>query len=505
MKKVFMPLILLSILIHSMSFTQEPTSALPGGELFAPGDAFATQDQTILDAQLYMPETFSPTDIIPPSRERESMLDYTSTEKKQQPIFWGGLAFAGQYGQFDKLPFADIYVSPYFQWWKFFFMYEAPLRFDWNGSFVSKMWNSSAALISKIEADIYYAKTNHTFRHVQASIYRGEDLFLGHGRFFYDYNPNLYSPYEPFKTFKLSLDTSYFGLNYIIANIAQPDLMSAEIFIRPFAGVKRESFAIAKDIKIYGVYGVDLDPFQSYSPDLYEFSPNDLSPKFCMFEFGIDFPFYKSDSFDMNIFVDYAFFVEASNDYFTIESGSGISMGVVMDFFQKIPLRFEISPATGYWEPRWVNVFYYVDRPYVDDTNKYTTITPDLTYFTGSIGFNWIEKSIFAQAEVYGDFTLENLWVTLSFTVGNIFTERLSFSAYWTIRDFTDAQYYDELFDPKNNVVDLRLKYHMMPNMYWGLTIKFSGRVAESYDDDDEAIIDTTSFILLGVDFAFRF
>ncbi len=502
---MFMSLILLSILLQSMSFSQEPTSAIPGGELLAPGEAFTRQDQTILDAQLYMPETFSPTDVIPPGRDRESMLDYTDTEQKTQPIFWGGLALGGKYGQFDKLPYTDIYLSPYLQIWKLFLMYEAPLRFDWNGAFVSRMWNSEAALVSKIEADFYYAKTNHIFRHVQASVYQGEDLFLGHGRFFYDYNPNMYSPYEPFKTFKFSLDASYIGLDYILANIAQPDLMSAEVFIRPLAWIKNPKYAFYKDFKIYGVYGVDLDPFQGFSTDLYEFATSgSTSLAFCMFEVGMDLPIYKTpnDIFAVSIFGDYT--------YFLMDSSSGISGGFIMDFFEKMPIRFEVSQALGYWEPRWVNVFYYVDRPFViDDTatrvNKYMTITPDLTYFTGAIGFNWVEKAIFAQAEVYGDFSGENLWITLSFTMGNVIIDKLSFSAYWTVRNFKDIQYYDEMYNPEDNVVDLRLKYHMMPNMYWGLIMKFTGRVAESFDDDDNPIIETTPFTFLGLDFAFRF
>jgi len=460
------------------------------------------------DAQLYMPQIFSPTEVLPPDRNRETLLGQTNAIVLPPSIFSMGFTFAAQYGQFDKLPYTDIYLSPYMNIGPVFIAYEVPLRFDWNGAFITRMWVSTPAILSKIEMDLYYSKTNHVFKDIQASIYKGEQLYQGHGRFFYDYNPNLYAPYEPFKTFKLSLDVSYFGINYILANIAQPDLMSAEIFIKPLQGLKNSKYEVYKDFKIYAIYGVDLDPFQSYSPALYEFAPNNNSPVFSMFEAGINIPLFatKNNVFKMMAYGDYAQIIGAKNDEFTIKEGIGISGGLIMTFIDKLPIKFEISKAFNYWQPRWVNIFYNIDRPFVNQDgilreNKFMTITPNLTYFTASIGFKIPEKSLFFQLELYGDFSKQDLWITASFTLGNIIIKQLSLSAQLTLRNLYN---FSSFTDPNSSIIDVNLKYHMLPNMYWGLLIKINGRIGSTFVDDIHTI-DTAPFIFLGVDYSFRY
>ena len=460
------------------------------------------------DAQLYLPRTLAPTDILPPARDRESLLSQTNAVVRPPSIFSAGFTFSAQYGQFDKLPYTDIYLSPYMKIGPFFIAYEVPLRFDWTSAFITRMWISNAALVSKVEMDLYYSKTNHVFKNIQATVYKGEQLYQGHGRFFYDYNPNLYAPYEPFKTFKFGLDVSYFGFNYILANIAQPDLMSAEIFIKPLQGLKNPKFEVYKDLKIYAIYGIDLDPFQSYSPALYEFAPNNNSPVFSMFEAGIDIPLFatKNNLFKMMVYGDYAQIIGAENGGFTIKEGSGISGGLIMTFINKIPIKFEISKAFNYWQPRWVNIFYYVDRPYINEggtirENKFMTITPDLTYFTTSIGFEIPEKSILFQLELYGDFSNQDLWITASFTLGNILLEQLSLSFQFTLRNLYN---FTSFTDPNSSIIDINLKYHMLPNMYWGLLLKMNGRIGSTFVDDVHTI-DTAPFIFLGIDYSFRY
>ena len=460
------------------------------------------------DAQLYMPQIFTPTDILPPVRERESLLSQTNAVVRPPSIFSAGFTFSAQYGQFDKLPYTDIYLSPYMKIGPFFIAYEVPLRFDWNGAFITRMWISNAALVSKVEMDLYYAKTNHVFKDIQASIYKGEVLYQGHGRFFYDYNPNLYAPYEPFKTFKLSLDVSYIGINYIIANIAQPDLMSAEVFIKPLQGLKNPRLEVYKDLKIYALYGMDLDPFQSYSPVLYEFAPNDNSPVFSMFEAGIDIPLVatKKNIFKMMVYGDYAQIIGAEKDQFTIKEGYGISGGLLMTFIDKIPIKFEVSQAFNHWQPRWVNMFYYLDRPYINQDgilreNKFMTITPNLTYFTASIGFEIPDKAFLFQLELYGDFSKQDLWITASFTLGNIVLKQLSLSAQLTLRNLYN---FTSFTDPNSSIIDINLKYHMLPNMYWGLLIKINGRIGSTFVEDVHTI-NTAPFIFLGIDYSFRY
>ena len=514
LNKKIITYILCSLCYLSVSYIHTQTSSTPtpiiGDPIieFGAGYIPPTDPPINPDAQLYLPRTLEPTEVLPPARDRETLLSQTNAVIRPPSIFSAGFTFAAQYGQFDKLPYTDIYLSPYMKIGPLFVAYEVPLRFDWNKAFITRMWRSNAALISKIEIDLYYSKTNHIFKNIQASIYKGEQLYQGHGRFFYDYNPNLYAPYEPFKTFKLNLDISYFGINYIIANIAQPDLMSAEIFIKPLQGLKNPKFTVFKDLKIYALYGMDLDPFQSYSPALYEFAPNNNSPIFSMFEAGIDIPLFstKNNLFKMMIYGDYAQIIGAETEEFTIKEGYGISGGIIMTFVDKVPIKFEISKAFNHWQPRWVNMFYYLDRPYINQDgilreNKFMTITPDLTYFTTSIGFEIPEKAIFLQLEFYGDFSNQDLWITASFTLGNVILKQLSLSVQFTLRSLYT---FTSFIDPNFSIIDINLKYHMLPNMYWGLLIKMNGRIGSTFVDNIHTI-NTTPFIFLGIDYSFRY
>lgn len=507
-------LLFIIVFIISFSYAQDaPPSPIIGDELIPTGEAYVPPAGPPLnpDAQLYLPETFSPTDILPPPRARETIAEQTNAVVKPPPIFSAGFTLGAQYGQFDKLPYTDIYLSPYMRIAMFYISYDIPLRFDWNSAFVTRMWSSSAALVSKMEMDLYYAKTNHTFQNIQLSVYEGEELFQGHGRFFYDYNPNLYNPYEPFKTLKFNLDASYIGLNYFLANIAQPDLMGGEIYIRPLAWLKSPQSQYYSNLKIYALYGVDLDPFQGFSEVLYKFSPNPNSPSFSMLEIGIDIPIYQTPKklFALDLYGDYAHIFGAQKDSFTIQEGSGISGGVLMTFIENISLRFEMSKALGHWQPRWVNEFYYVDRPYINQggivrQNKFMTVTPDLTYFTANIGYADPKKGLFAQMELYGDLSHQDLWFTISFTMANILIKKLSFSFNWTMRDLYNIST-NGFFSPQNTIIEMNLKYHMMPNMYWGILVKINGRLSDTFDESDQHTITSTSFMFLGMDFSFRY
>jgi len=512
LQKKFFYFFLTYFLICPIYSQDAPVSEIPGGQILEPGQVYSPKDQPSLntDAQLYMPETFKETTIYPPSREREPIPTKTKTYKKPS-IFQAGFQIGAQYGQFETLPYTDIYFSPYMKIDRFLFMFETPLRFDWNSAFITRMWTSKAAIISKIELQMHYDFTNSIVQYFQFNITRTQNIIQGHGRFFYDYNPNLFGPYETFKSLSVKFDMNYIGFNYLLANIAQPDLMSAEFYIRPLAWIKNPKYQYFKDFKLYGVYGIDLDPFQSYSPGLYLFSPNLDSPSLSMIEFGLDFPIVSIKKvFDLMIYGDYSTILANSKSNLKIPGGYGISGGFLMTFIKKLPIRFEISKAFGTWTPRWVNIFYFVDRPYYNNgafirPNKILTTTPNLLYYTSSIGFEWIEKGIFFNTEVYGDFSLNNMWLTLSLTIGEELLKKLSLSVYWTIRNINNTGL---AYIPQNTILEIRAKYHMLPNMTWGVLWKQSGIVGSTFQEIngvDNPTIATKPFQFLGVDFAFRY
>ncbi|MGL4367470.1 MAG: hypothetical protein ACRCTQ_04225 [Brevinemataceae bacterium] len=496
-------------------FAQTDPSLQAGPQFINAEDNFQTPVFTneSPDAQLYMPENFSPTDIIPPSREREDLKSFATPVARKPPVFWGGFHIGAQYGQYEALPYADIYFSPYVKLGPFVFMYEIPLRFDWQGGFVKSLWTTQAALVSKIEASLYYSKTNSFFKCINISITPSQNNIQGHGRFLYDLNPNLYGPYETYKSLLTRLDLSYAGINYFIANIAQPTLMSAEIYLRPLAGLSNPKFEYFKQMKLYFVYGLDFSPFQSFSPGLYQFGSDPDSPMFSMLEAGLDLPILRvKNIFDMMLFADFAFIPAASNLQFTIPTGSGISGGVLFTFIKKIPIKIEFSQALGFWQPRWMNIFYYIDMPFVNQDgitlpNKIMTTVPNLTYFNFNMGFECKEKDIYLGIEFFGSTDLsQQLWMTISFSLGQKLLKLFSLSAYWTVRALNKTGI---SFTPQNTVLEIRANYHMLPNMTWGILWKRSGQLGNIINIDqagnESAGIGAKPFQFLGMDFAYRF
>ena len=462
-----------------------------------------------LDIEEKLPKVFPPTDPSPRTRDRETLADQTNSVVQEKTVYRAGFTLGAQYGQFDKFPYTDIYLSPYMQLGPFFLMYEIPLRFDWNSSFVTQLWTSAPAALAKIEMDLYYAKANHVFRYIKTTITDPTALSMGHGRFLYDYNPNLLAPYETTKSLNFGLDVSYVGFNFILANIGKPDMMAAELYLRPFARLKNPKFQAYQDFKIYLVFGTDLDPYQNFSEELYKYNPNPNAPKFSMYEVGLDFPVYKTmnNVFELELYGDYSQILASSQGGLSIKSGSGVAGGIIFNFLQKIPIRVEIAQAFGSWQPHMVDSFYDTEKTYYKEgtseiSNKFMNIIPDLTYYTVAMGFQLPEKAFFVNIELYGDVLANDLGLTVSLSLGNILLKQLSFSVAFTMKNLTQENFFTL---PNTIMIDLNLKYHMLPNMYWGILFKMNDRIGNTEDLAGTPIVGTKPFIFLGMDYSFRY
>lgn len=496
-------------------YAQGNATFLPGDNIIQQGDALRPQESSVPDAQLYLPETFEQTEILPPLR-RPADIPVPLVPKKTS-IFRAGFNIGAQYGQFDTLPYSDIFFSPYMQIAWFYISYDIPLRFDWTSAFVTALWTPKAALVSKITFDFQYAgtKTNAIFKRIGISVATNQSISIGHGRFFYDYHPNLFGPYEVFKTLSFQIDTKYIGFNYLLANIAQPDLMALELYIKPLSGVKNLQAQFLKDLKLYFIYGTDLDPFQSFSPGLYLFSPSSNPFPLNIIETGLEFPLaQKKNVFDFMIYVDYAHIFGGSspiNADFTIPAGSGLSGGFLMTFGKIVPIRFEVSQAFGSWQPRWVNEFYYIDRPNINQNGsirlpKVQTTVPNLTYYNASLGIQVLKQNVFINLEIYGDFKLNDMWFKASLDMGQELLKFFTVGISWTVRNIIKEGLG---YSPNNTVLEISARYHMLPNMTWELLWKQSGMMesvfAETTSGNLVHTIDAKQFIFIGANFSYRY
>ena len=496
-------------------YAQGNATFLPGDNIIQQGDALRPQESSVPDAQLYLPETFEQTDILPPLR-RPADIPVPPSPKKPS-IIRAGFNIGAQYGQFDTLPYSDIFFSPYMQIAWFYMSYDIPLRFDWTSAFVTALWTTKAALVSKITFDFQYSstKTNTFFQRIGISVVTNQSISIGHGRFFYDYHPNLFGPYEVFKTLSFQMDTKYIGFNYLLANIAQPDLMAIELYTKPLSGIKNPRAQFLKDLKLYFVYGTDLDPFQSFSPGLYLFSPSSNPFPLNMIEAGVEFPLaQKKNIFDFMIYVDYAHIFGGSSSInvdFTIPSGSGLTGGFLMMFGQIVPIRFEVSQAFGSWQPRWVNEFYYIDRPNINQDGvirlpKVQTTIPNLTYYNASLGVQLLKQNVFINLEIYGDFKLNDMWFKASLDMGQELLKFFTVGISWTVRNILKQGLG---YSPNNTVLEISARYHMLPNMTWELLWKQSGMMESVFTETTSGnlvhTIDAKQFIFIGANFSYRY
>ncbi|MGL4562533.1 MAG: hypothetical protein ACRCVW_01580 [Brevinema sp.] len=458
--------------------------------------------------------TFDPIPSLPSgNRQTQSLESFTNTTKtRKKRRYYAGFKFGGQYGQFETIPYSDVIFTPYMQLGPLFLGYEVPLRFNWRTSFISSLWTSPAAAISKIEMSLYFSKTNSIFKYIQAEITTKQQIYQGHGRFFYNYNANQYGPYEPSKSFVFGLDTSYFGINYSLANIASPTLMAGEIFFRPIAGIKNKQYSFYKNFKLYAVLGVDLSAFHGHHIQLYDYASADNqknSPTFSMIEAGMDIPLFEvSNKFNLLLYADYSYIFEDSKNNLVIPSASGISYGLLMKIYQIFPIRFEMSHAFGNWQPRWVDKFYNIDRVYLANQNcfkpnKVLSTIPDLIYYNASFGIEWIKKAVFINLEVFGDTGMNDFGVTMSLSLGKELLKLFSADIAFTIRGLTEGA--GLIINQNTFVFELDLKYHMLPNMYWGMQWQYSGLIGNVFRGPNTVKLDTKPFHFIGLNFSFQY
>ncbi|MGL4394827.1 MAG: hypothetical protein ACRCS8_06355 [Brevinema sp.] len=497
---------LLLVMLLSMSplSSQENTELPLGGSAFDNIDRSRPSDREGYDPIPSMPEN---------SRDRQELSSFTNkTTIKQRSPYYAGFQFGAAYGQFETSPYTDIIITPYMQIGPFFLGYEVPLRFDWYQSFITSVWDSPEAAISKIKMNLYYEQTNSFFRFIQAEISEKQNIYQGHGRFFHDYNANQYSPYEVVKSFNFALDLSYVTLNYTLANIASPSLMGTEVAIRPLAWINNEKYAFYRNFRIYGVWGLDLSSYHGYYIGLYNFAEADNrknSPKTSMIELGAEIPIFEvKDKFNLTAYGDYAKISADSKNKLIVNAGSGVSYGLIMTIMDLMPIRFEMSHAQGHWAPRWVNKFYNIDRVYIDDgisfkANKALSITPNLIYYNTSIGIDW-KTRVFFNAEVFGDTAMNDLWLTLSLKLGKELLRFFTMDLAVSMRGLVNGR--STIINHNNFIMELDFKYHMLPNMYWGLQWKYSAIVGDVHDGSAfTSTLGTKPFHTLGLNFSFQF
>ncbi|MGL5721359.1 MAG: hypothetical protein ACRCY4_03040 [Brevinema sp.] len=413
----------------------------------------------------------------PPSRNRELLPSFgVPTARPQAPV-WFGIDIGAYYGQYTALPYADLFFTPYLRLWNLTFAYDLTMRFDFNSSFVTKTWTDPEALISRISMRMTWINPNEQslFQSISLNISTNNNITLGHGRLFYNYDPSPFSPTETLKTASFSMDASYVGMNAYIANIARPDLFGAEMFFRPLYGVKNPRIDYIKDLRLYIAYAGDFDPTQGIYNGFYDFTPSENPNALHSMEVGIEIPLAsKRDIFLLTGYTDISFNVGAAR-------GLGIAAGLIFNFIKIFPIRVEYAQGIDQWSPHFADIFYTLDRVRVDTNSvlipsKVETLSQNIGWYTVSLGIEHPSKAIFINFEIAGDAAANDLQLLISLVLGQQFLKIFSLDVTFAVRNLLQTNPFDV---PRDMALSITARYHMMPNMTWELLWRIRGIYAE--------------------------
>ena len=443
----------------------------------------------------------------PPSRNRVLLPAFgIPTARRQAPV-WLGIDIGAYYGQYSALPYADLFFTPYLRLWNLTIAYDLTMRFDFSSALVTRTWTDPEALVSRISMRMTWINPNQQslFQSVSLNISTNNNITLGHGRMFYNYDPSPFSPTETLKTASFSMDASYVGMNAYMANIARPDLFGAEIFFRPLFGVKNPRIDYIKDLRVYATYAADFDPTQGLYNGFYDFTPSANPNAFHSVEAGIEIPLAtKKDIFTLTGYGDVSFNVGAAR-------GFGGAAGLIFTFVKILPIRFEYAQGADTWSPHFADIFYTLDRVRIDTNgvlspSKVEGLEKNIGWYTIALGIENPSKGVFLNFELAGDAGTSDLQILVNLVLGQQLLKVFSLDMTFAVRNLLQTtNTFDILRDMTFSVT---ARYHMLPNMTWEILWRIRGIAAEQviYVNGIPSLtagIDAYQF--LGLGFSYRY
>ena len=186
---------------------------------------------------------------------------------------------------------------------------------------------------------------------------------VGHGMLVRDFNNNLFYPYILQRGLLFDFDAGavnfpYVGVESIVNDVLDWDVLGARLFVRPLAGISSPLFS---QFELGGTVVADLDPQQEYTTrDVGPPEDNPSSNTVTTFGFDAGLPLIQTEDMEFMTYVDWG-----------IISGRGQGISAGADFrYSWIRLLAELRFLGKEFAPHYFDSFYWVERP-----NKYDSLT----------------------------------------------------------------------------------------------------------------------------------
>ncbi len=357
-------------------------------------------------------------------------------------------------------------------------------------------WDEDASLVQNLRgvAGLYlpifrYVRYGHKGDNLYGRIGMLDEYTLGTGVFMDRYANTMLLPQKRISGLVVDLDGRlfnfpYVGLETVIGNLAETDVLGARLFSRPFAFV---DFPVVRSIQVGASYITDRNPaaLDAYMDTQFTEDPEAVS----MFGADMLVPLLPFALFSLDLFADAAFQAHPANEDLSRAFRTGIRGKIIELANYTLDLTI---PSNGY-KP------YYFDKRYdLNRLDKYTAdgLDSDDQYFLrGSAGFDLFDENlvvdILLQGEVANGFKkVENPSMTAYLKVGEDLMPFFFFDAYYT-KHFTGEvesldMFIDGILEPGiNSTIEVK------GNMRYKLFLTTIG-ISITYDEVGERTVRTS-------------
>jgi hypothetical protein len=222
----------------------------------------------------------------------------------------------------------------------------------------SDTWTTFSDWLYKVQ----YVEYAHKGDSIYGRIGEFDSYYMGYGMLMKDFNNNLFYPYILQRGLLFDFDADavdfpYLGVESIVNDVLDWDVLGARLFVRPLAVM---SAPLISQLELGGAVVADLDPQQEYtSQDTRPPKDNPASDTVTTFGIDVGLPIIQSEDMDLVTYVDWGIIVSR---------GNGISAGA--DFrYTWIRLLVELRYLGKEFVPHYFDPFYWVERP-----NKYDSL-----------------------------------------------------------------------------------------------------------------------------------
>ncbi len=302
----------------------------------------------------------------------------------------------------DNKPYYSFHLFPEIAFANMGVGLDLKLEMDPSGKLRSENFNEFTDYLSIIRYFRYGYKNDPLYFRAGALDY----ATLGHGSLMYQYNNS--PSYDTRKIgLEFDIDFNTFGFETVYGNFLQAGVFGFRGYLRPL------QLSSARDIPILGNLELGVSVVSDFNENAgiiaanYDRTSENLTIQqddgaITAIGFDVGLPVIRTDLVDLDLYLDYAKF---------LDFGSGVSTGFILGFnglgLVDIKARFERRFNNDNYIPSYFNALYEIDRFSIDPTSGDVLTKAQILKNTTSIGdgyYGGLLISIVNTFKIYGSY-----------------------------------------------------------------------------------------------------